>query len=53
MTVDSDGNIYTGECKSNSIHRWSPDGAKQAVFAGPFSDSPEQILAVHATIVSL
>ena len=50
IAVDSDGNIYTGERESNSIHRWSPDGAKQAVFAGPFSNSPEQILAVHTTI---
>ena len=51
IAVDSDGNIYTCERKSSSIHRWSPDGARHTVFAGPFSDSPEQILAVHATIV--
>jgi sugar lactone lactonase YvrE len=52
IAVDSHGNIYTAERESNSIHRWSPDGAEHAVLAGPFSDSPEQILAVHATIVS-
>ena len=41
-----------GASGNNSIHRWSPDGAKHAVFAGPFSDSPEQILAtVHTTMV--
>ena len=51
IAVDSAGNIYTGERESNSIHRWSPDGAQQAVFAGPFSDSPEQIIVVHTTIV--
>jgi sugar lactone lactonase YvrE len=53
IALDSDGNIYTCARESNSIHRWSPDGAEHAVFAGPFSDSPEQIVAVHATIVSL
>ena len=51
IAVDSYGNIYTGERESNSIRRWRPDGAKHAVFAGPFSDSPEQILAVHTTMV--
>jgi sugar lactone lactonase YvrE len=51
IAVDSDGNVYTGERESNSIHRWSPDGAQHVVFAGPFTDSPEQILAVHTAIV--
>ena len=53
IAVDSDGNVYTGERERNSIHKWSQDGAEHSVFAGPFSDSPEQILAVHTTIVGV
>ena len=62
VAVDSDGAVYTGqrEIKKQSndqkqsggkkIYKWSSKGTPSA-FAGPFEDSPEQIVAVHAPIV--
>ena len=62
VAVDSDGTVYTGqrEIKKPSndqkqsggkkIYKWSSKGAPSA-FAGPFDDSPEQIIAVYAPIV--
>ena len=62
VAVDSDGIIYSGqrEIKKQSndqkqfsgkkIYKWSSKGTPSA-FAGPFEDSPEQIVAVYAPIV--
>ena len=51
IAVDPDGNLYTGDRKANKIHRWRPDGSPRSLFAGPFHDSPEQIIAVYTPIV--
>jgi hypothetical protein len=46
ITVDASGNIYTCSRKNNMIYKWSPKGDSPSDFAGPFSDNPEQIIAV-------
>ncbi|HEY2293319.1 MAG TPA: hypothetical protein VGM86_21675 [Thermoanaerobaculia bacterium] len=46
ITVDAGGNIYTCSRKNNKIYKWSPNGKSPSDFAGPFSDNPEQIIAV-------
>jgi sugar lactone lactonase YvrE len=46
ITLDAGGNIYTCSRKNNKIYKWSPDGKSSSDFAGPFSDNPEQIIAV-------
>jgi NHL repeat len=46
LTLDAAGNLYTGSRKSAEIHRWTSPGWSPSSFAGPFSDSPEQILYV-------
>ncbi len=51
IAVDLGGNIYTGSRKTNSIYRWDKKGTLQSTFAGPFDDSPEQIIAVYVPIV--
>lgn len=50
VAVDPSGNILTGERKTNAIHKWTPNG-EPSPFAGPFSDCPEQIIAVTTPIV--
>jgi glucose/arabinose dehydrogenase len=61
VAVDSDGTLYTGQReikkKSNDqqsggkkIYKWSSRGTP-STFAGPFEDSPEQVVAVHAPLV--
>ncbi|HEV3455214.1 MAG TPA: hypothetical protein VHG32_01580 [Thermoanaerobaculia bacterium] len=44
IAIDGSGNLYTGTRKDNVIYQWSPSGGSPAAFAGPFDDSPEQIL---------
>jgi DNA-binding beta-propeller fold protein YncE len=51
VAVDPGGAIYTGSRKTNTVQKWSADGASHAIFAGPFPDTPEQIIAAHAPIV--
>ena len=46
ITLDAGGNIYTCSRKNNKIYKWSPKGDSSSDFAGPFSDNPEQIIAV-------
>jgi hypothetical protein len=46
ITVDGGGHIYTCSRKNNKIYKWSSDGKSSSDFAGPFSDTPEQIIAV-------
>lgn len=46
ITVDAGGHVYTCSRKNNKIYKWSSDGKKSSDFAGPFSDNPEQIIAV-------
>src|SRR3954468_703083 len=46
ITVDAGGDIYTCSRKDNKIYKWSSDGKSSSDFAGPFSDTPEQIIAV-------
>lgn len=50
IAVDSEGNIYTGDRKSNTIYQWTSDGSSHTAFAGPFTDEPEQIIAVFQPI---
>jgi sugar lactone lactonase YvrE len=50
IAVDPQGYIYTGDRSSNKIHQWKPDGSSHTTFAGPFDDSPEQIIAVYTPI---
>lgn len=51
IALDPNGNIYTGSRKENAIYQWSNSGNLMGLFAGPFPDSPEQILAVTVPIV--
>ncbi|MBS0262981.1 MAG: hypothetical protein JSS02_13635 [Planctomycetes bacterium] len=51
IAVDSSGNIYTGDRHDKKIHIWTPDGKSHSTFAGPFTDEPEQIIAVYTPIV--
>ncbi len=45
IALDSSGNIYTGDRKSNKIHMWSGKGyTTKTTFAGAFTDSPEQLI---------
>lgn len=46
IAVDANGAIYTCSRKTDQIYKWSPQGSSPAVFAGPFTDTPEQIVAV-------
>ena len=46
IAVDPSGNIYTCSRKTSMVYQWSSSGDFLADFAGPFSDTPEQILAV-------
>jgi hypothetical protein len=49
IIVGPDNSLYTGDRKSNKIHKWSSDFKSHSTFA-TFSDSPEQIvLAVSAS----
>jgi DNA-binding beta-propeller fold protein YncE len=52
LAVDPVGAIYTCSRKDNEIHQWSESGGSwsHARFAGPFSDSPEQILSLYTPI---
>ncbi len=51
LALDSNGAIYTGDRRSYMIHTWSAKGDKGPDFAGPFSDSPELILAASTPLV--
>jgi hypothetical protein len=44
IAIDGGGNLYTGTRQDNVIYQWSPSGGSPASFAGPFDDSPEQLL---------
>jgi WD40 repeat protein len=46
ITVDAHGNVYTCSRKSHQIYKWSATGSSPTVFAGPFTDDPEQIIPV-------
>lgn len=50
IALDPSGNIYTGSRKLNSIFQWDNQGNFIGTFAGPFTDTPEQIIAVMVPI---
>lgn len=50
IAVDPSGNIYTCSRKTSCVYQWSSGGDLLADFAGPFPDTPEQILAVFSSI---
>ena len=52
LALDLTGNIYTGSRKDNNIYKWTASGKtwSSSPFAGPFTDSPEQIIAVYAPL---
>jgi hypothetical protein len=52
LALDLSGNLYTGNRKDNTIYKWTASGGSWTAspFAGPFSDSPEQIIAVYTPL---
>ena len=63
IVVDPDGNVYTGQRgpkkktaedkkhpEGNRIYKWSSKGDLSR-FAGPFDDSPEQIISVYTPLI--
>lgn len=50
IAVDPSGDIYTGSRKTNKIYQWKGNGDYVGSFAGPFDDTPEQIIAVYTAI---
>lgn len=46
IAVDPSGNVYTCSRKTSMVYQWTSDGSFLADFAGPFTDTPEQILMV-------
>jgi hypothetical protein len=52
IALDLSGNIYTGNRKDNNIYKWTANGKtwSSSAFAGPFTDSPEQIIAVYSPL---
>jgi len=52
IAVDLSGNLYTCSRKDNTIDKWTASGGSwsDSSFAGPFTDSPEQIIAVYTPI---
>ena len=50
IVVDRDGYIYTASRDTNRIYQWTASGSFQSDVAGPFTDSPEQMIAVYTAI---
>ena len=52
IALDLSGNIYTATRKENEIAKWTASGSSwsSSPFAGPFSDSPEQIIPVYTPL---
>ncbi len=50
IAVDAAGNVYTCSRETSQVYQWSSNGDFLADFAGPFSDTPEQILAVFTAV---